>query len=133
MTRTHEEESKAMARFEQELRELAARTPRLDPATAATKVAARLGERATPRPRRQLRLAWGLAAASAALVVAVIGLTGGQNAGRTRWTLPPAIALSASPPSTLGSGQVLIWLDERTPLYMNFAPPGGGTDSGGGS
>jgi hypothetical protein len=26
----------------------------------------------------------------------------------------------------MGNGEVLIWLDEETPLYMNFQPPENG-------
>jgi hypothetical protein len=34
-------------------------------------------------------------------------------------------------PPPLGAGEVLMWLDEETPLYMTFQLPGSGPEQGG--
>jgi hypothetical protein len=130
-----------LAGFERALREQAGRAPRRSGADAAAAVRARLS--GAGKARRGLRPAWGWslattgALAALLLVAGVTGRFGSEDSDAT--TAPPAgpavAALGPSSP-TLGNGEVLIWLDERTPLYMTFAPPSPGdrgAGSGGGS
>ena len=90
------------------------RPPKLDPREAASRITARIRRR-TP----WYAVRWGLAAATAMLLVAV-----GATVLLRREIAPQhRQPESASAPSPIGKGEVLIWLDERTPLYMTFQAP----------
>ena len=102
-------------RFDQALREWAARPPRRSPAEAAQAVAAAVAARPAHR-----RLAVGLAAACVLAVGAVLAVRGLHSNRVAR----EAGTVLAAP--VLRDGQVLIWLDHETPLYMTFAAPGNG-------
>jgi len=110
-------------RFDDALREWAARPPRLAPAAAARAVAARVA----PRRSQPFRPAWALAAAAA--VVLAVGSLVTVRALRQPAAPVAGGAVPAAP--ILGENQVLIWLDEETPLYMTFAAPGDGAARGG--
>jgi hypothetical protein len=102
-------------RFDEALRAWADRPPRLDSRAAARAVTSRLGERRRQPPRLVWTLATAAAVAVAAAGVLVVRVTspplGPQQAGM----------VLATP--TLTEGQILIWLDEETPLYMTYAAP----------
>jgi hypothetical protein len=100
--------------FEQAWKQYAQRPPRLSPAEAAEHVRRRLY---TPAPVRYWRFA-----AAAALILA--------GALAVLWTTlpdpppePGPIAESSVEPAPLSNGEVLLWLDDRTPLYMTFQSP----------
>ncbi len=105
--------------FEQAWKEWVQRPPETSAATAAERVvAAARASRVRRRPR------WIMAAAAAAALV-VAGFTAHFA---LRWqTEPVSTAMVAPAVAPLGSGEVLIWLDDDTPLYMTFQPPPGGT------
>jgi len=111
-------------RFEDEWKSWARLPPRNSPAAAAASVRAMIEQR-----RRRRRPPW-LFAAAAAVLVATIALS-------VHWIrlVPPAI--TPQPPAgvqsapQLGEGQVLMWIDEETPLYMTFQPPEGQPTNGG--
>jgi hypothetical protein len=42
---------------------------------------------------------------------------------------PPGAGISPRETTPLGNGEVLIWLDEQTPLYMTFQPSAEGQAS----
>lgn len=100
-------------RFETAWRRWATRPPRRSPELAARAVRAALPE------RRRHRTRWVAAlAATAAVVLAVLAVSIHRPAP------PPAqVGLVVESPR-LGSGEVLLWLDADTPLYMTFASNG---------
>ncbi len=74
-------------------------------------------DRAHLENRRRRRRLWFPLAAAAILVLAFLLFP-------KRGTQPPQVASVVGEVPTLGQGEVLIWLDEKTPLYMTFeAPP----------
>ncbi len=123
-------------RFDSELRAWAGRPPARTPAAAAREIAARIEGRRTPAPRFHPGWAW-----TAAGLAAAVGIAGLLRVGDA----PPASLAPTAPSGAAGvaplhpggaalaEGQVLIWLDSETPLYMNFAPPAGERNPGGGS
>lgn len=140
----NDERDDGLAGFERALRERAARAPRRSGAEAAAAVRVRLS--GAGDAQRGLRPAWGWSLATIgatgalAALLLVAGVTGrfGPEPGDTTPQPPagPAVAALGAASTTLGNGEVLIWLDERTPLYMTFAPPSPGdrgAGSGGGS
>ena len=109
-------------RFEEAFRQWAGRPSATPPGVAARRVMARLPER---RGQRWLVGGW-LPAASAAAALA-LGLAIG-------WATLPSGPEPASPAKELllpplDENVVLLWLDDRTPLYLTVAPPAteGGT------
>ena len=108
-------------RFVEAWRRWVNRPPSLSPAASAARVASRL---TAARPSRRPR--WALAAA-AALLLTVTGTTVLWWRGRPA-ELPPQTAADQTRP--LGKGEVLIWLDEQTPLYMTFQEPEPGPGKG---
>jgi len=128
----HEE---PMERLEEALRELAARPPAVTPAAAAREIAARIESRGRRTPR--LRPAWAWTAATVLVTGGIalllrVGDTPPAGSDPVAGARAPAGA-GLSPAGTLADGEVLIWLDAETPLYMSFAPPAGARDDGGGS
>ncbi len=100
-------------RFVSAWKRWAQQPPQRSPAEAAANVAMRLSKRPRSQPW------WLLAAAVIVLAVALA----------VHWTVvsrrtPDAEAGNgAHEISPLGEGEVLIWLDDKTPLYMTFQPP----------
>ncbi len=99
--------------FEQAWRRWAAQPPRQSPTEAAAGVALRI------RQRRGRRSSWMLAAAAAALLAAV----GTTILWRPSRTVPSALPVTEQEALAPGKGEVLLWLDEQTPLYMTFQAP----------
>lgn len=141
MSERDDEPDDRLAALEQALREHAARTPRTDGPTAAAAVRARLrGERVGSEARGPA-WGWGLAAAGAAagaLLVAFVTarFEAAPSIAPLAPSAGPTVAALAPGSTALGTGEVLIWLDARTPLYMTFAPPSSGdrgAGTGGGS
>jgi hypothetical protein len=125
-----------MERFDSELRAWAGRPPARTPAAAAREIAAQIEGRPTPAPRFHPGWAW--TAAGLAAAVGIVGLLRVGDAPPTGLApTAPSRASGPAPPhfggGALDEGQVLIWLDPETPLYMNFAPPTQGPHAGGDS
>jgi hypothetical protein len=110
-------------RFEKAFKKWAEKPPRVSPEAAAARMASLIRAR---QPRRQPR--WAFAAAAAALfgVVAVAFHWARLSAPPAA----PAVAIVQEAPP-LGEGEVLMWLDKDTPLYMTFQPPAEGRGKGG--
>lgn len=102
-------------RFDDALRAWAERPPRLSPTVAARTVAARVDQ---PR-RHSPRLVWSLATA-AAVALAAAGVALVQLSAPTAGSRQVGMVLTAP---ALNEGQVLIWLDDCTPLVMTYAAP----------
>ena len=86
------------------------------PGVAAARVAGLLRQ---PAPRRRPAWVLGTAGASLALVVLlVVALP-----PRTGTELPGPLAVTPPAVEPAQPGEVLIWLDDETPLYMHFQPP----------
>ncbi len=109
--------------FEEAWRNWVRRPPQRSPAEAATRITALIRER-----RRRRRAIWASAAA-AVLVVAVAVVL--RWAGLPTRLAPVQPATPAQEAPQLGQGEVLMWLDEDTPLYMTFQPPEQGEAKGG--
>jgi hypothetical protein len=112
----HEEE-KPDIRFLEAWKEWTSQKPARSPHEAAAQVHSRLAQREAQR-----QPGWLYAAAGATLLFLSVGtaylwVTGGPAA--------PAALPAIQQPAPLGEGVVLIWLDEKTPLYMNYQTPGG--------
>jgi ferric-dicitrate binding protein FerR (iron transport regulator) len=73
-------------------------------------------QRDQARKRRLLWLPLAATAAVAAVLVFAIFV-------RNRQESPAAIVRATNERLTLGQQEVLIWLDEKTPLYMTFHAP----------
>jgi len=138
---TMDDERETDARFDEAFRAWAARPPDRPPAAAAREIRARITARPdiarpdTARPRTAWPPRYGWAWATAGVLVLAVGLGGLLRIGRsgpgTEASPVASAALQAAAP--LGDGEVLIWLDAETPLFMNFAPPPGGRSAGGGT
>jgi len=108
-------------RFEEAWKQWLRRPPRLSPAEAADGITKLL-----PARRRRPK-SWMVAAAASLLAGAV---------GTSIWWSTMVVAPPTAPPvpasAPLGGGEVLIWLDDQTPLYMTFQPeainPNGGEE-----
>ena len=87
--------------------------PRLSPGEAAARVVGRLPKRSPSRP-------WWLLAAAAVVLSAALTVHWATLSRRTTQT-GTGIDLQQSP--AMSEGEVLIWLDDKTPLYMTFQPP----------
>ena len=116
-----ENDSDRLGRFEEAWRRWATRPPGRGPEAAARGVAAALRRR---RERRRLRQIM-LAAAAAVLIVVPLAV---YRSARPPVD-PEAGVFLGEPPAA--EGQVLIWLDEKTPLYMTFQAPEGPARNGG--
>ncbi|MBM3792314.1 MAG: hypothetical protein FJW35_18465 [Acidobacteria bacterium] len=104
---------KAEDLFENAWRRRLERPVRTLPTEAAARIAAHVGSR-----RRSPLSRWIPLAAAAALALAV-GTTLLRDPGPP--PLPPAAGVPGDLP--LGEGEILLWLDTSTPLYMTFQPP----------
>ena len=93
----------------------AGRGPRLSPAAAAGRVQSRL-----TKPQRHFQ--WAYAAVATAMICVSAGLTYFWVNSHAPIPGPASISQQVAP---LGDGEVLMWLDDQTPLYMNFQPPRG--------
>jgi hypothetical protein len=103
------------SRFLEAWEKWAGRGTRLSPATAAGRIRSRLAG-----PERHFRCVY--AAAATALICVSAGLTYIWLISQPPAPGPAAISQQITP---LGEGEVLMWLDDQTPLYMNFQPPRG--------
>lgn len=112
-----------LAAFERALEEWGGRPPRTPAGTAATRLEARLGPRASrTRP-------WRLVAAAATVLVIVGGMwLVSLDGSRTPVPLDPAAPAPPPMNAPLGDNVVLWWLDADTPVYFVIEPPrsGGG-------
>ena len=102
------------AEFEQAWKRWATQPPRQSPADAAAVIASRI--RQQPAGRRPN---WYLAAAAAVL----FALVGTVVVWRPVRTAPQPQPESQQASLPLKKGEVLIWIDEQTPLYMTFQAP----------
>ncbi len=102
------------AEFEQAWKRWSAQPPRQSPADAAATVAFRIRQRPAVH-----RSNWYLAAAAAVLLALVGTVVVWRPVRKT--IQPQQESQQASLP--LGKGEVLIWIDEQTPLYMTFQTP----------
>ena len=73
------------------------------------------------KPRRTHRQLWMPIASAAALALAL----GGSVMWRSLHTRSAPAPAGMQAPSKVGQGEVLMWLDDRTPLYMTFQTPEG--------
>jgi hypothetical protein len=96
------------AHFEETWKRWLQRPTALSPAEAAGRIAGHLS------PRRRRKSAWLVAAAASILLLAA-----GIAIWRTTTVLAPGEPPFAAP-EKLGGGEVLMWLDSQTPLYMTF-------------
>jgi len=100
-------------RFKEEWRRWLERPTRLAPSEAAERIALSL-----PAQRPQHNRLRSLAAA-AALLLAMVAL----SVWMTRRSPAPQHFMSIEETAPIGDGEVLIWLDDETPLYMTFQAP----------
>lgn len=108
------EERDPMDRFEDAFRAWAERPPRVPPDEAGRRVV----EVAARRRRHALTRRALLAAAAVLAIVAVPAIRRDRPA-----PVPAPSADTRVEPPPLGAGEVLIWLDPETPLYMTFEAP----------
>ncbi len=101
-------------RFIEAWKEWAQRPPTRSPAEAAAALSSRLNVR-----RKQTHW-WALAAAAVLTVTIAVAVHWSTMLRRTG---APGANISHQEATPIGNGEVLIWLDEKTPLYMNFQPP----------
>ncbi len=101
--------------FEKAWKRWAARPTRLSPSEAATRVGMTIRERHARRPP-----VWTYAAAAVFLMTIGIALHWTRLPNQPT-SAPPAAVVQAAP--QLGQGEVLMWLDKDTPLYMTFQEP----------
>jgi hypothetical protein len=92
----------------------AERPPRQSASAATAKVTLRILHRPAHR-----RTGWFLTAAAAVLLAAVAGTVFWRPAR----TIPEPLRVTDRESSPLGSGEVLMWIDDQTPLYMTFQVP----------
>ena len=110
--------------FEDAWKRWAHSPPRQSPGEAASRIRSMIEQR-----RRRRQPAWLYAAAAAVLVATVaLMLHWARLAPPTIPSQPPAVVQA---PPQLGEGQVLMWIDDKTPLYMTFQPPEGQPAIGG--
>ena len=103
-------------RFDDAFKRWAERPPRLSPAEAAARMASLIRE---GQQRRQPR--WAYAAAAAALFAVGALVFHWARLSTPHQTPKPVLAVQEAAP--LSEGEVLMWLDKDTPLYMTFQPP----------
>jgi hypothetical protein len=106
-----QEKLKSGERFEDAWRAWLDRPMRQRPEDAA----ARISNLLRARPQKRQRIWLPLAAAAALATVLVISVI-----VKSRLSSPQ---LDTARRQTLQQGEVLIWLDDKTPLYMTFQPP----------
>ena len=104
------DENDLSGRFVEDWKEWAGAKTRLSPRAAAGQVLSRL-----ERPQRNF--SWLYPAVATGLICLSIGLTGLWFVSQYPVREPAWVSRQAAP---LSEGEVLMWLDEKTPLYMNF-------------
>lgn len=102
--------------FEKAWKKWLERPPRQSPSEAAARVGVLIHER---RRRRQAR--WVLAAAAAVFCVVISVAIQWTRLSTHPTSGTPAAGIQQAP--QLGDGEVLIWIDNDTPLYMTFQSP----------
>ena len=102
-------------RFEKAWKKWAARPTRLSSSEAATRVGMMIRERQARR-----RPVWAYAAAAVFLMAIGIAIQWSRLSTPPPSAQPAAVVQGAP---QLGQGEVLIWLDRDTPLYMTFQEP----------
>jgi ferric-dicitrate binding protein FerR (iron transport regulator) len=119
---------RAWERFVAAWRRRVERPPALSPQAAAARVRARTEARTRTVRRRRWQLATAAAVTAATLLVAVLlvphpgpGDDGAPTARRVA-TSAGVVDAAATAPS---DGEVVLWLDTETPLYLTLAPPPG--------
>ena len=110
-------------RFEAAWRKWLQRPTRQSPAEAAARVSLLIRER-----RRRRHFIWACAAAAVLLITVAVAVHWARLSNRPA-PVQPAALLQETP--QLGQGEVLMWLDKDTPLYMTFQPPEVGEAKGG--
>jgi hypothetical protein len=111
----HEEE-KPDNHFLEAWKEWSGRAPRLSPKQAAAQVRSRLERQEARHP------GWLYAAAAIVMLSLSAGTTYLWISGGLLVPPPSPVTQQLAP---LGEGEVLMWLDDKTPLYMNFQSPRG--------
>jgi hypothetical protein len=110
------EEDKLDRHFIEAWKEWSGRSPRLSPKQAAAQVRSRLGYREARHP------GWLYAAAAVVMLSLSAGTTYLWISGGPPVPPPSSMTQQMAP---LSEGEVLMWLDDKTPLYMNFQSPRG--------
>ena len=108
-------------RFAEAWKNWAGKPPQKSPAAASAEVMAGIRRRASEHP-------WGRSLAAAAALLLAVGAAGLWQPWRKTPVTRPAGLEEMVP---MGKGEVLIWLDEQTPLYMTFQAPAEEQGNGG--
>ena len=104
--------------FEKAWKKWTERPTRQSPAEAAARIGTMIRERRpSPQPL------WAYAAAAVLLVAIGVALHWSRLPDQPVPAQPAAVVRDAP---QLGQGEVLMWLDKETPLYMTFQAPEGG-------
>ncbi len=109
--------------FEKAWKTWTQRPTRLSPSEAAARIGVLIRERRRKRPPL-----WACAAAAVLLVAIALAVHWSRLSNPPSPAQPTAVLREVPP---LGQGEVLIWLDKDTPLYMTFQPPEAGGVKGG--
>ncbi len=109
-------------RFEKAWRRFTQRPTRLSPAEAASRIGILIRER-----RRRRQPVWAYAAAAVLLVAVAVAVIWSRLPNQPA-SLQPVAVVEEAP--QLGQGEVLMWIDKDTPLYMTFQPPEAGETKG---
>ncbi len=89
--------------------------PRKSPSEAAARVGVMI------RERRRSHMQWKILAAAAVLLIAISIVFRWFSPSSPPVSPQPAVAVQEAP--QLKDGEVLIWLDKDTPLFMTFQSP----------
>jgi ferric-dicitrate binding protein FerR (iron transport regulator) len=102
-------------RFEESWKRWTQIPPRQSPAEAASRIRSMIAQRRSRRP------SWLLAAAAAVLLSTIALTVHWVRLSRQTIAIQPSAIVQEAP--RLGEGQVLMWIDDQTPLYMTFQSP----------
>ena len=103
-----------LGQFEHDWKEWASRPPTTSPAEVAGRVRRQLP------PRRRARSLWALAAAAAVVLAVVAGALLVRAPFGPGLPVDGELVTQLEEQPTLGRHEVLIWIDDTTPLYMTF-------------